>query len=192
MVIGLTGHSGSGKTTAAKIFENCGFLHIDCDKMVHDEIYTDAVVVSKIANTFGVQTVCDNTINRKALAKIIFANKTEYTKLMTILKPYITDALFKKIKLSENVLVDAPMLFEFDLAHLCDATVGVVSDNAISRITARDGISETDARMRLSNQKPSEFYIKNCDFTIKNNGTLSELTCAVTSLVNKLTKGLSN
>lgn len=192
MVIGLTGHSGSGKTTAAKIFEGCGFLHLDCDKMVHNEIYTCTEVVNKIADTFGAHTVCDNTINRKALAKIIFGDKTEYTKLMTLLKPYITVALCKKISQADDVLVDAPMLFEFDLAHLCDVTVGIVSDNAVCRITERDGISEADARARLANQKPPQFYIENCDYTIKNNGSLSELTSAVTQLVNKLTKGLCN
>ncbi len=192
MVIGLTGHSGSGKTTAAKIFEDCGFLHIDCDKMVHNEIYTDADVVNKIAKTFGADTVTNNTINRKILAKIIFADKTEYTKLMSLLKPYITDALSKKITQAKNVLVDAPMLFEFDLALLCDVTVGIVSDNAVCRITERDGISEADARVRLSNQKPPEFYAEKCDFVIKNNGTLSELERAVATLVNKFMKGLSN
>lgn len=192
MVIGLTGHSGSGKTTAAKIFEDCGFLHIDCDKMVHTEIYTDTAVVEKIAQTFGEHTVCNNTIDRRALAKIIFGDKTEYDKLMTLLKPYITDTLSKKITQADCVLVDAPMLFEFDLKHLCDVTVGVVSNNAVERITARDGISVSDAKSRLANQKSPEFYAKKCDYVIENNGTLSELTCAVTTLVNKLMKGLCN
>lgn len=188
MIIGLTGHSGSGKTTAAKIFEDCGFLHIDCDKMVHSEIYTDSEVVAEIANTFGANVVCDNTINRKQLAKIIFTDKTEYNKLMSLLKPYITNALCKKIKQSENVLVDAPMLFEFDLARLCDVTVGIVSDNALERIVERDGISEADAKARLYNQHPPEYYSDNCDCVIKNNGSFENFTFAVTELVNKLKK----
>lgn len=186
MIIGLTGHSGSGKTTAAKIFENCGFLHIDCDKMVHNEIYADSDVVNEIDIAFG--TVKNGMVDRKSLAGIIFRDKTEYNKLMSLLKPYITNALCEKIRQSENVLVDAPMLFEFDLAHLCDVTVGIVSDNALSRIIERDGISEEDAKLRLSNQHPPEFYEENCDYVIKNNGTLSELTCAIGALVNKLKK----
>ena len=186
MVIGLTGHSGSGKTTAAKIFESCGFLHIDCDKMVHNEIYTDPEVVGKIGDVFG--TVCDGAIDRKALAKIIFADKTEYNKLMTLVKPYITAALCAKISKAADVLVDAPMLFEFDLAHICDVTVGIVSDNALLRIIERDGISEADAKARLSNQHPPQFYEENCDYVIKNNGTAADLDFAVTELVNKLKK----
>jgi len=186
MVIGLTGHSGSGKTTAAKIFEDCGFLHIDCDKMVHNEIYTDPDVVGKIGDVFG--TVCGKTVDRKALAKIIFSDKTEYNKLMSLLKPYITAALLTKIAKASDVLVDAPMLFEFDLCHVCDVTVGVVSDNALSRIVERDGISEEDAKARLSNQHPPQFYADNCDYVINNNGTAAELTLAVTELVNKLKK----
>ncbi len=183
MVIGLTGHSGSGKTTAAKIFEDCGFLHIDCDKMVHDEIYTDPAVVSKINDAFG--TVSDGRIDRKALAKIIFSDKTEYNKLMSLVKPFIESALIDKISRADDVLVDAPMLFEFDLAHLCDKTVGIVSDNALSRIIERDGISEADATARLKNQKPADFYAAHCDYLIINNGTLSELTQSVQQIIVK-------
>ncbi len=186
MVIGLTGHSGSGKTTAAKIFENCGLLHIDCDKMVHDEIYTDPAVIEKIKNEFG--TVTDGMVDRKALAKIIFCNKTEYNKLMSLLKPCIVSALTKKILQGGDVLVDAPMLFEFDLAHICDVTVGIVSDNAVSRIMIRDGITEADAQLRLANQHKPQFYIDNCDYVIKNNGSTDELTASVKELVNKLKK----
>ena len=189
MVIGLTGHSGSGKTTAAKIFEDLGFLHIDCDKMVHNEIYTDSAVVEKIAKTFGDSTVCNGAVDRKVLASIIFADKTEYNKLMTLLKPCIADTLVKKIKLSENVLVDAPMLFEFDLAHICDATVGIVSNKALFRIIERDGISEDSAKMRLSNQHLPDFYKQNCDYVIENNGTVAQLADSVKSLINKLMKG---
>ncbi len=188
MIIGLTGHSGSGKTTAAEIFKDCNFYHIDCDKMVHNEIYTDPVVVGKIADTFGAHTVIGDTIDRKALAKIIFSDKTEYNKLMSLLKPHIVSALTAKISRGGDILVDAPMLFEFDLSGLCDVTVGVVSDSAISRITARDGISETDAKARLANQKPPAFYEQNCDYVIKNNGSRDEFALAVAGLVTKLKK----
>ena len=39
-ITGLTGHSGSGKTTVANIMSDLGFYHIDCDKTVH-KLYTD-------------------------------------------------------------------------------------------------------------------------------------------------------
>lgn len=191
MIVGLTGHSGSGKTTAAAIFSDLGFYHIDCDRLVHTRVYTDARVIDELVSMFGEQVRGDGEVERRALAKIIFSDKVQYDRLMSCVIPYILKAIYDDIDThtGEDILVDAPGLFEFGLEKVCDVTVGIISNNALSRIIERDNITEDEARRRLAHQQPPEFYSQKCDITVCNDGTQDELRLAIHSIAEKLMKG---
>ena len=68
------------------------------------------------------------------------------------------------------VLIDAIALFESGESALCDRTVGVIAPESVrlARITARDGISEADALLRIRAQQDESFYIAHCDDVIRN------------------------
>ena len=191
MILGLTGHSGSGKTTVAAILSQLGFYHIDCDGIVHTRVYTDPEVHRALSRVFGPHIVKDGEIDRRALATIVFSDDTQYGRLMDTVKPFIDKAVLREIDEHRggNVLVDAPGLFEYGMHKICDKTLGVISDCALSRIIERDGISEDEARSRLAHQQSHGFYRENCDYIIENNGTYDTLTQNVRALFYDITEG---
>lgn len=192
MVVGLTGHSGSGKTTVAGIFSGLGFYHVDCDKLVHEHVYTDREVHRALADKFGNGVIKDGSVNRRVLASIIFSDESKYACLMQTITPFIRNAVLEAIRVhGEMVLVDAPALFEYGLEGACDVTLSVISDDALSRIISRDGITEEEAKARLSHQKSHEFYIKNSDYVIKNNGSLSQLELETKQIYEQIMKGVA-
>ena len=190
-ITGLTGHSGSGKTTVAKIMSDHGFYHIDCDRLVHEKVYTDKEVLSKISDTFGRHLVADGQLDRKTLAKLVFTDKTAYNKLMKLIEPAIFSKLEAELEQNKDkhILLDAPTLFEFGLQGRCTRIIGVVSDNAVERICSRDKIDESAAKLRLSNQKSADFYRQNCDITIENNEDIESLKNQTIAIAQSILKG---
>lgn len=69
-----------------------------------------------------------------------------------------------------DVVIDAALLFEFNLEKFCDITIGVISDKdtCINRICKRDSISEEDAKLRIESQKNNNFFKLNCNYVIIN------------------------
>lgn len=190
-IIGLTGHSGSGKTTVAKIMSEHGFYHIDCDKLVHDKVYKNKNILDKITDTFGDGFVKDGVLDRKPLAKLVFTDKEAYNTLMSIIRKAIIEEI--EYEISQNskrhILLDAPTLFEFGFNTRCSTIIGVISDNALNRICIRDGIDEQAAKLRLSNQKDAEFYRENCNIIIENNSDLESLKIQVDKIAQSILKG---
>ena len=191
MIIGITGQSGSGKTTAAKIFESYGFYHLNCDRLVHEKVHKLPAVLSKIQSVFGDGYVKDGAIQKKRIAELVFSNKNAYSKLNEIFVPEVKKAIDYELSVhrNDNILLDAPLLFEYSLDRICDVTVGVVSNKAAERICRRDGITETEALARLSNQKSIDYFYENCDFVIENNGTVEELKKSICKIINAVNAG---
>lgn len=191
-VIGLTGHSGSGKTTFALMLASKGFYHIDCDKLVHEKIYTDEKVLTKFKNIFGIEYITDDgKLDRKRLSKLVFSDVNAYQKLMVTVKPFIEDAITQLIinNKDEIILLDAPTLFEFGLETLCDKTIAVVSTKATERICKRDNITVEDAKLRLEHQKDISYYKEKCDYLIINDYDLSALKVKANEIYDIILKG---
>lgn len=172
IVIGLTGPTGSGKSTASKAAENLGFKIVDCDKLARVAVEKGTAGHGALIQVFGTEILnCDGSLNRKALAKIAFSSKENTELLNKTLLPYIV-MLVKEEANSPLVLLDAPTLFESGINSMCTATVAVLADlkTRLCRICKRDGIDEESAMLRINAGKPDEFYNQNADFVIYNNG----------------------
>ena len=191
IVARITGQSGSGKTTAALIFSQLGFYHIDCDRLVHEKVYKNPQLLKTMADMFGKHCVSDGVLNRKELGKIVFSDKKSYDMLMELVMPYVNFQIKFEIMQcgEESVLVDAPMLFEYGLDSICTVTVGVVAQNTVERICNRDGISISEAQKRLANQKNADFYRVNCNYVIENDGDFKSLEKRVREIADKILKG---
>ncbi len=190
IVVGITGQSGSGKTTAAKMFAEKGFYHIDCDFIVHNKVYKNKQLLKKIADNFSDDCVTSDGINRRNLSRAVFSDKKQYRKLMEIIMPFVKEEIMLQIKSrTEPVIVDAPLLFEYGLEKVCSCTVGVVSDNIVERICLRDSISPQEAKRRISSQKTQEFYRQHCDYIIENNSDVQALETCVSKIAETILKG---
>ena len=174
-VIGLTGGSGSGKTLAAKTFEEFGALVIDADKISHGITDSDEKVLSKIRKTFSDKVFENGKLIRKELGKIVFSDKTALEKLNRILHPVIAEKIKNIAESSEKevVVIDAPLLFAVkELVEMCDEIVTVCAPDEmrIDRIMSRDGILREEAEKRISSQMSQEEMAGMSDVVFINDG----------------------
>ena len=175
-VIGITGNSGSGKTTASKILEEkLSAYVIDADKVVRDMSQPGTEYFNAIKRVFGDSFFTeDGNINRKKLADEIYNQKDSLHRLNAITFKYVKEEIENLISVnkSENeyVVIDVPLLFEAGLEKSCDVVIAMVADDEkkIERIMERDGIDYETAKKRLDIQPNDEMYLEKADFIIDN------------------------
>ena len=194
LVIGLTGSSGSGKSTVSQMLQEQEFDVINCDSVARDVVRSGSPCLNAIFEAFG-ETVrgMDGTLNRRLLADIVFHDKKKLEKLNSIMYPQITADIKDLLRQyqangSEFAVLDAPTLFESGADSLCDCTVSVISNDPlrIKSIMERANIEEAMAISRLRSQYPNEFYIQRSDYIIKNIGTLTQLKLQTQELISEL------
>ena len=179
-IIGITGGTGSGKTTALNELERRGALLIDCDAVYHRMLETDRPMLDEIEKYFP-GAVVDGKLDRKALGAVVFTDEEALRDLNIITHRHINleiRRILREHAMNGGTLaaIDAIELFSSGLAKRCTATVGVIAgrDVRISRIMRRDGISREYAMMRVNAQRPNEYFIQNCSRVLENNGSQEE------------------
>lgn len=182
-VIGLTGGSGSGKTTVMQAMCALGAYPIDCDELYHNLLKTDEPLKQALAARYGAQTIdADGAVDRAYLRAQVFADEQARLDLNAITHPVVERAVHDLIAQANRAgypaaIVDAIALIESGYANFCDATVAVLADETLrhSRIMKRDSfLTEESAWARIRSQKSDDFYRETCDYVIENNGTGQE------------------
>ncbi len=175
-VIGLTGPSGAGKTTALDALREQGALVLDCDAVYHELLHSDTALPDAIGEAFP-GTVKDGALDRKALGAIVFSDAEKLETLNGLTHRFILREIERRLRAfamegGRLAALDAVELVSSGLAERCDLTIGVLADEQtrVQRIMARDGISREAALLRVKAQKPDSYYRKHCDRVIENNG----------------------
>ena len=173
--------SGAGKSTASKVLKEHGFFVIDCDSEARATVTRSPCIDEVRANFPAVFT--DGVFERVKAAKFLFTNPQKLEQYQQIVFPYILYTILNVMNKSdaESILLDAPTLFQSGADDFCNKIIAVVADKTIcvERIMKRDSISEDDALLRLNNQPGEEFFLKNADIVIKNNGSVDEFTTKI-------------
>ncbi len=175
-IIGITGGTGCGKTTALRELEAMGALIIDCDALYHEMLDTNGRMLADIERSFP-GTVTDGVLDRKALGATVFSNEEALLELNAITHHYIGLEVDKKLEAwamagGTTAAIDAIALMESGLARKCLAVIGIVAEKTtrIERIMKRDGISYEYAMMRVNAQYPNEYFEQKCDRVLHNDG----------------------
>ncbi len=183
-VIGLTGGIASGKSTALNYLRARGAAVVDADVIARQIVAVDQPAYQLIVARFGVDIIgADRSIDRKALAALVFADDAARRDLEAITHPAIIAEMERQISRLQAdgrapfIVLDVPLLFETGLQVLCDQVwlVAVERTEQIKRLCARDGISEGDAENRIDLQMPLEEKRRLADIIIDNNGSREDL-----------------
>lgn len=175
--IGITGGSGSGKSTICDTLIKYNdsdlertrptFQHIDLDKLVHEmyesnEPYAMACK-EKMGLYFGNDIFNDDmTINRPALGKLVFSSPRELAILTELIKKPVRHKFYELVKKSDalNIIVDGATIIESGFTELMNNRCIILScdeDIVLERIMKRDNISLSDAKVRITSQSSPTF-----------------------------------
>ena len=174
-VIGITGPTGAGKTTALRELEKLGGCVLDTDVLYHELLDSNTALQHKLRERFGDMTGEDGRFDRKKLGKVVFHNRTALEDLNRIAHRHVVDELRRRLARAEQegyaaVAIDGYALFESGCDKLCDTTVGVLApaEIRVRRIMDREGISEDYARARVAAQRDDDFYRQRCGHILMN------------------------
>jgi dephospho-CoA kinase len=180
LLVGLTGSIATGKSTVSQMFAHLGARVIDADLLAREVVMPGQPAYTRIVNEFGRGVVQEGGhLDRKALAAIIFTDEARRKRLEEITHPAIRIHQQRILSALEEeafegiVIWDVALLFESGGVDRMDRVVVVYTDPETerTRLMARDGSSEADARLRIESQMPIAEKAKRADHVIDNSGT---------------------
>lgn len=191
-VAGITGGIGSGKSTAAKIFEELGIPVYNSDTRAKTIQNENSEVKVKIIAAFGEEAYNENGLNKPFISKQVFQNNEKLKLLNSIVHPAVFQDFedWKKAQKVNIVMKEAAILIESGSYKDCDVVISVVVDveTRITRTIKRDGLSREEILARINNQISDEERIEKSDFIIDNNGDLEHLKNEVEQTLIKIKK----
>lgn len=182
VIIGLTGNIGSGKSTIANYLRDLGAEVIDTDQIARLVVAPGTPGLKEIIHSFGPGILhSDGSLDRKALANMIFSDAYKKNLLESIVHPLIENEVNKlinkfindKSKPPKGLVLEVPLLIEVGWHKKVNRVWLVVVDREtqIKRVMARDHCSRRHALDRIKSQMPQEEKIKYADQVIDNNQT---------------------
>jgi dephospho-CoA kinase len=187
----LTGGIGSGKSEVAKILAKLGAFVIDADQLAREAVAPGSPGLARIAARFPETIAPDGSLDRPALAAIVFHDSGARDELNAIVHPEVRRLSAEREAQAgaEQIVVhDVPLLFESGFYRACDANVVVVAEKEtrIGRIVARSGFEPEDVEKRMSAQIDPERARELADYTIENDGTIAALADATAEVFGDL------
>jgi dephospho-CoA kinase len=181
LVIGMTGNIATGKSTVLDYLAQLGAYIIDADKLAHQAMNPDGPAYQAVVGEFGSAILKpDNTIDRKALGKIVFTNADLLNKLEQIVHPAVFAMTLKLVGTAPSsvIILEAVKLLEAGpMFSQCDEVWVVTArpEVQLRRLIENRGMDEATARQRMGMQSPQAAKINQADRVIDNSGTLDEL-----------------
>ena len=190
-VIGLTGSIACGKSTISRYLVSLGYPVVDGDQLSRDLTAPGSPVLEEIRRGFGDRYMNDNgNLNRRALGQLIFRDEHARSRLDAIMAPHLMRMTKEQIAHHRRegavlCFLDMPLLFEKGYDRLCDSvwTVWLPENIQLSRLIARDHLSDEDAMRRIRSVMSSDEKASRANHVIDNSGSVRETLAAVEKLL---------
>jgi len=172
-IIGITGLPGTGKSYLSKYLSKLGSYYLlDADKIGHS-LLKEKEVINFVKKHYP-DAIENENIIRSKLANIIFKNKRVYQFyndfISKKMKQYIVEKIFNKMHNYKNMILDATLIFEWELNSLFDIIVYCKADKKkrFERIASR-GNNIEDYKRRENVLLDENIKIEKSDIVIENN-----------------------
>ena len=192
LVVGLTGGIGSGKSAAAKLFQNLGVTVIDADIVARKVVQPGQPALQAIVDHFGediLNAKGDPSLNRQKLRSLIFSNSEHRLWLNNLLHPLIREIMQTAVNESTSsyCIQVIPLLLESGLQDQVDRVlvIDVPKSVQINRVLLRDESSDEEVDKIIQSQISREERLALSDDIITNDSNIDELEKAVNSMNNK-------
>lgn len=189
----LTGGIATGKSFCLERFAALGAATIDADLLARDAVAPGTPGLTQVVERFGAEVLRpDGSLDRAALARIVFADPTARAALEAIVHPEV----YRRVtNWSASVppgtrvsIADIPLLFETGHEHDFERVIVAACEpgEQLRRVMARDGFSFAEARERLAAQWPIEEKARRADYVIRTDGGFAETEAQVRAVFERL------
>lgn len=193
-IVGLTGGTGSGKSTAAKRFEERGMPVVDADRIGHELIAPGGAAESAVVEYFGDAILTSGIIDRAKLGAIVFKYPDKLAQLNAMVHPRLFGEIARRcqehaMQGAEVVIVDAALLGESGVKDAWIEDLILVSAPEEVRIQRLEVYRDTPravAEQRVRAQKDPELKRAFSRWVIDNAGDLDALHRQVDAIVEEL------
>ncbi len=181
--VALTGGIGSGKSEVERLLAERGAAVVDADRLAREVVAPGTPGLEAVLAEFGAAVrATDGSLDRAALAAVVFADSAALRRLEAIVHPLVAARAAALVAEAERqgcpvVVYSVPLLVENGLADDHDVVVVVdaADDVRLDRLVRLRGMVEADARARMAAQASREQRLAAADVVIGNDGTPAEL-----------------
>lgn len=191
--VGLTGGIATGKSHCLARFAALGVPVIDADVLARDAVAPGSPGLALVQARFGPSVMlADGSLDRAALASIVFNDATARADLESIVHPEvyrrISEWFANQPAGTRVAMADIPLLFETGHEHDFDAIVVCACEPAeqMRRLVERDGLSEAAAQARLAAQWPIGEKAARADYVIRTDGAFESTDALVREVRDRL------
>jgi dephospho-CoA kinase len=189
----LTGGIATGKSYCLSRFAELGAAVIDADRLAREVVEPGTPGFSRIVARFG-ETVLlpDGRLNRPALGRIVFADRSARADLESIIHPEVYQRISEWLadlpSGTRVAIADIPLLFETGHQHDFGCVIVCACEPAeqLRRMMRRDGLTEEAARARLDAQWPIADKVDRADYVINTDGGHAETDLGVRTVYQAL------
>jgi dephospho-CoA kinase len=191
----LTGGIATGKSFCLDRFAELGAATIDADAQAREAVAPGTLGLAAIVSRFGAGVLRpDGSLDRPALARIIFNDRAARADLEAIVHPEVYRRIsewFANLPLGTRVAIaDIPLLFETGHEHEFERVIVAACDpdEQVRRVMARDGLTLGDARARVAAQWPIDEKARRADFVIRTDASHAESAARVREVFQRLAR----
>jgi dephospho-CoA kinase len=189
-VIGLAGGIGTGKSEVSRILGEMGAEVLNADRYGHEVYLPGTDGHREVVEAFGEDVLQPNgEVDRRALGGKVFGNPEAMAQLNAIAWPRIRqkleDGIEEQRQLGTGVVVlDAAVLIEAGWTDAADEVwvVTAPEGDVVSRLQARNNLTEEQVRARMASQMSSEERVTHADVVVANDGDLQGLQARIEEL----------
>ncbi|KAG8235527.1 hypothetical protein J437_LFUL013489 [Ladona fulva] len=173
-IIGLTGGIACGKSSVASRLEKLGASIVNCDLLGHQVYLPGQECYDELLKSFGPEIVCnDGQINRTALGKIVFNDKSKLELLNSLVWPHIIkrvkDCVGTFAKEGKSVvIVEAAVLLQAKWDTFCNEVWACIipKEEMLRRLKERTGLEDSECEKRVNSQPPNSQVVASANVVL--------------------------